>query len=325
MRKLLSITAIAFLITVSSVACSGSAQDLMPLAPSAAPSATISVEAGDAVDTWDTSGKDKDRPKGDDRDKGKGKDREDSTTSQTVEVEGAVGTVTGACPAKTFTVGQHSIVTNSQTTYDDGLCAELVPLARVEVRAVKQADGTLVATKVEFEDEDADDDANDVKVEGIVSGLSGTCPAISFTAGGKTVSTSATTVFHKTTCAAVQNLTRVHVRGTLQTNGSVLARRVELEDDDDDDEEEDDAEDGDGNPHHGVGPHHGTVSSFRGTCPVVTFNLKGLRISTTKDTTYVGTATCEMLRPNVQVVVTGTLGTEPRTFTATTIAITRTH
>lgn len=323
MRKLLSITAIAFLITVSSVACSGSAQDLMPLAPSAAPSATISVEAGDAVDTWDTSGKDKDRPKGDDRDKGKGKgkDREDSTTSQTVEVEGAVGTVTGACPAKTFTVGQHSIVTNSQTTYDDGLCAELVPLARVEVRAVKQADGTLVATKVEFEDADDDEDANDVKVEGIVSGLSGTCPAISFTAGGKTVSTSATTVFHKTTCAAVQNLTRVHVRGTLQTNGSVLARRVELEDDDDDDEDE---EDDDGNRHHGAGPHHGTVSSFRGTCPVVTFNLKGLRISTTSATTYVGGA-CETLRPNVQVLVTGTLGTEPRTFTATTIAITRTH
>lgn len=95
--------------------------------------------------------------------------------------------------------------------------------------------------------------------------------------------------------------------------------------DKDGDEAEDDDEAGDGrNPHRGAGPHSGIVSSFRGTCPAVTFNLKGTRISTTAATTYVG-GTCEILRPNVHVVVTGAAGTESRTFVAATVTIVRTH
>lgn len=94
--------------------------------------------------------------------------------------------------------------------------------------------------------------------------------------------------------------------------------------DDVDDTESDEADDHSGrNPHDGPGPFEGTVSSFRGLCPAVTFNLKGMRIVATSATTYIG-GTCETLRPNVKVVVTGTHGTERRVFNATAITITRT-
>jgi hypothetical protein len=66
------------------------------------------------------------------------------------------------------------------------------------------------------------------------------------------------------------------------------------------------------------------VSSFRGVCPAVTFNLKGTTVITDAATTYEG-GTCATLRPDVQVVVTGTAGVERRTFNAATITITQTH
>ena len=258
-RRLPPLAAAAVLTAISAIGCSGSPLASAPLSPSVLPAMTLAAETGDgdAGVMFGALGK------GSDKDKGKGKDKDGTATGGTttttapavVEATGAVVTVTGTCPAKTFTLGLHTITTNAATVYADGLCADLIALADVEVRATRQADGSLVATNVSF---DADDDD-------------------------------------------------------------------EAEDGDEDDADEDgEAEDGSGNPHHGAGPHSGTVSSFRGACPAVTFNLKGLRVSTTEATTYEG-GTCEMLRPNVQVTVTGTAGTTSRTFVAETVTILRTH
>jgi hypothetical protein len=125
----------------------------------------------------------------------------------------------------------------------------------------------------------------------------------------------------------VLNGVNVRVRGTLQTNGTVLATSVEIttgDGDDTEDDTEDNDDDSDGNPHHGEGSHDGTVSSFRGACPTVTFNLKGLTIVADGATTYFG-GTCATLRPSVKVVVTGALSAARHTFNAATITITRTH
>ncbi len=260
-RRLPPIAAAAVLTALSAIGCSGSPLASAPFAPSAIPAMALSAETGDteAAATFDALDKGKDKGKGGDRD-GTTTGGTPTATQTVVEAEGAVVTVTGTCPAKTFTIGLHSITTNAATVYDDGLCAELVALAKIEVRATRQADGTLLATRVEFDATDADDDDDDDADE----------------------------------------------------------------DGDEDDAEDDDAEDGRGNPHHGAGPHSGTVSSFRGACPAVNFNLKGLRVSTTAATTYAG-GTCETLRPNVHVTVTGTAGTTSRTFVAATVTILRTH
>lgn len=251
--------------TLLLVACSGGPQAAAPFAPSVLPSSTLSLEADGGIDAWGTLGKgnDKgrdDRGRGNDDENDADDDADDDADSDgdapnalaTVKIEGVVSTVTGTCPAVTFVVGAHSVVTDAATTFDHGLCAQLVPQAAVEVRAVRQTDGTLLAKKVEFDDPDVDDD------------------------------------------------------------------------EDSDDGEDTDAENGEGNPHHGAGPHDGTVSRFRGVCPTVTFNLKGLTIVADATATYTG-GTCATLRPNVQVVVTGALLPERRTFKAATITITRTH
>ena len=247
--------------TLLLAACSGGPQAALPLAPSASPFSMLPLEAADGSDAWDTLGKGKDKGHhtDDDEDTGKGKDDEDAADDDaphartTVKIEGVVSTVTGVCPAVTFVVGQHSVVTDASTKFDEGVCAQLVTQAAVEVRAVRRADGTLLAKAVEFEDADVDDDDTD----------------------------------------------------------------------DVDDDDSDDAGSG-RNPHHGAGPLDGTVSSFRGICPTVTFNLRGMRIVADAATTYVG-GTCATLRPNVQVVVTGTPAPGRRMFTAEAITITRTH
>jgi hypothetical protein len=147
------------------------------------------------------------------------------------EVEGIVSglTATTGCPVLTFKVGTTTVTTSAATDFDDVLCSQLANGAIVEVKGTRQADGSIVATKVELEDE-GDDDEEDAKVEGLVSGLpSGTCPALTFTVGTKQVTTSASTTFKNVTCATLVNGMSVEVKGALQMNGSIAAAKVELD------------------------------------------------------------------------------------------------
>ena len=175
--------------------------------------------------------------------------------------------------------------------------------------------------------DEADDDANEAEVEGAVVTVSGTCPALTMTIGGKTIVTSASTVFRGGICTAIAAQSRVDVRGALQPSGAILADRVSIKgaDDEDADEAEDDEDDKvHGDPAVHRSPLEGTVSSVQGTCPALTFNLKGISVTTAAATVYAPTgSSCAMLRPNVKVVVTGTV--VERSLSAATITITRLH
>jgi hypothetical protein len=63
---------------------------------------------------------------------------------------------------------------------------------------------------------------------GTVSGLSGTCPALTFTAGGYDVVTDGNTVFTRGPCKRVSNGMEVDLAGERQPGGTVYARRIEL-------------------------------------------------------------------------------------------------
>ena len=80
------------------------------------------------------------------------------------------------------------------------------------------------------DDDDDDEDRDDNELKGLVSALAGTCPAITFTVNAITVKTTSATTFDDGTCAQVQNNVRVEVKGVRQTDGSLQATRVELED-----------------------------------------------------------------------------------------------
>jgi hypothetical protein len=79
-------------------------------------------------------------------------------------------------------------------------------------------------------DDDEDDDDDDNEVSGAVSGLTGTCPAITFTVRATTIRTNSATRFDDGSCVQIANGTRVEAKGARQPDGSILATKVELDD-----------------------------------------------------------------------------------------------
>jgi hypothetical protein len=65
---------------------------------------------------------------------------------------------------------------------------------------------------------------------GTIAGVSGTCPALSFTLDGKAVKTDAKTMFDQSACADVKNGAKAGAVGTTQTDGSLLALHVRVGD-----------------------------------------------------------------------------------------------
>jgi hypothetical protein len=118
--------------------------------------------------------------------------------------------------------------------------ASIVVGDHVQARGT-MSEGALEASEIKVEhtgkgddDEDGDDDS---EVEGIISGLTSTagCPVLSFMVGTTPVTTTATTEFDDVLCSALANGAVVEIDGTPQTDGSIIATKVELEDDTDDD------------------------------------------------------------------------------------------
>src|SRR5262249_37558378 len=142
---------------------------------------------------------------------------EDQVNNQ-VELEGTISA--GSCGS--FTLNGVTVTTNSATVFEHGACADIRPGRRVEVKGTRQANGTVLASRIEFEDQVN----NQVELEGTIS--AGSCG--SFTLNGVTVTTNSATVFEDGACADIRPGRRVEVKGTRQANGTVLASRVEFED-----------------------------------------------------------------------------------------------
>lgn len=162
----------------------------------------------------------------------------------TVEVEGLVS----ATSASTLTVNGKMITVNAATVIGHGdqtiAFASIKTGDRVHVKGAPTTAGGLaaiLATKIEVQNVAAppvvnpptgsgdDGDKNEAEVSGAVAGKSGACPAIHFTIGTTSVTTSAATEFKGVTCAALANGTKVEVKGTKQSSGGVLASRVQAD------------------------------------------------------------------------------------------------
>lgn len=101
-----------------------------------------------------------------------------------------------------------------------------------EIRIDVRLNSSGTAARVESENRrrrDADRDRDEAdEVEGLVTALSGTCPALSFTIGTRMVRTGSSTVFDDR-CSDVRNGVRVEVKGTRMGDGTFTASRVEIE------------------------------------------------------------------------------------------------
>lgn len=72
------------------------------------------------------------------------------------------------------------------------------------------------------------DEGEEVKVRGVVSGVSGVCPNLRFTVRGVTVATSGSTEFRNGQCSEIRDGREVEAEGRRQGDGVIAAQRVEL-------------------------------------------------------------------------------------------------
>ncbi len=70
------------------------------------------------------------------------------TPSSDVETDGAASGVKGSCPSLTFTVNGYSVITNGATLFDGFACADVREGRAVLVNGTKQADGSVLATRI---------------------------------------------------------------------------------------------------------------------------------------------------------------------------------
>jgi hypothetical protein len=97
--------------------------------------------------------------------------------------------------------------------------------------------------------------------------VTGSCPTLRLMVAGQSVSTDLTTEFKHTTCSDVASGQMLRVRGSMQSNGSVLAERiVNRHREDDDNDEDGDVEVRDGKV-------EGVIASVTGTCPALTITV----------------------------------------------------
>jgi hypothetical protein len=178
-------------------------------------------------------------------------------------LEGPVAALTGACPAIRFTVYGTPVATDVFTRFDDGVCGTVQNGTWVEVKGIRQPDGSLLAQEI-----DLDDAAPEITVEGPVGGLAGACPSIRFTVYGTPVGTDVFTRFDDGVCGTVQHGTWVEVKGRTQPDGSLLASKVDID---------------------APSPEvklKGRPMSVTGVCPAITFTVNATPVATTGSTRF---------------------------------------
>jgi hypothetical protein len=148
--------------------------------------------------------------------------------------------------AKSFQIPGLTVKTTATTIIRHG--SKTVQFSDLKVGDHVEARGTmdgstLTATELKVESEgedddhgnDADDDRGDAgqaEVSGVVSGSTGTCPAVTFTVGASAkVTVTKDTVYEDTSCAAAtKNGAKVEIKGTKASDGTITATRVEIDD-----------------------------------------------------------------------------------------------
>ncbi len=144
-----------------------------------------------------------------------------------VEFSGQLTALAGTCPTLRLTISGNAIVTSGSTAFDNLPCPQVRVGQTVEIKAARQADGSVSASRVHTENAPDNDPARDDEVSGTLSQLAGRCPSITFAAGGRRIATNGATEFKDGSCAALANGNSIEARGTTRADGSLLASRVE--------------------------------------------------------------------------------------------------
>lgn len=228
------------------------------------------------------------------------------------QIEGRVESLPPTQAADTFVVAGRAVTTTATTVFTMGSAtktfADLAIGQRVHVKGTTEA-GVFTARLVDIQNVQTDLPVN---VNGVVSDLTGSELAFQFMVNGRMATGDNETVFFgnggMTDFTDLADGVRVEVKGQLR-DAAIYAVRIHINGADDDG---DDADDGD-DPGESSGPFEGAgpVASLGGSCPAVSFLLKGVRIDTGAATVFAGVA-CAALRNGDKVEVEGTWQTNGR-------------
>lgn len=225
---------------------------------------------------------------------------QNSNTTLPVNVNGTIDSLAGNASAFQFKIGSRLVKGDAQTVFfGDGdqpdSFATLKEGSRVEVKG-EQRDGFVYATRIHINGSDDDDDGgqdSSASIHGTLTAIAGGFPNFVLTVGTTTVRTSSATEVKRR--GDVQTLNELeagmslHVIGVRQSDGSIDARRIEINDD----------------AAGGEFEIEGAAGGVNGTCPAVTFSVNGFTIKTSAATTFDGGA-CAALKSGDKVTVQGT-------------------
>lgn len=208
------------------------------------------------------------------------------------EVEGAVTSLVSgtSCPTLSFMIGATKVSVTMATIFEEGTCASIVLGARVEVEGTRQADNSILASKIEVEENEGEEREG----EGVITSLkAGTaCPTLTFFIGSIQVNVTTATMFEHGTCADLTVGRRVHVKGNT-VGGVVTATRIEIQNE---------------SPGHPEIEGDARISSLvAGTsCPTLQFKVEQWTVTLQASTEFVN-GTCANIAVGKKVGVKGTV------------------
>jgi hypothetical protein len=227
---------------------------------------------------------------------------QNTITSIPVTINGIIESLSGTADLFEMTVNDRLVKGDALTVFfgnggrDD--FSSLKAGLRVEIKG-QQRDGYVYAERLHInhpdpgDDDDDDEQQQSASIHGTLTAMAGTSPTLTLTVGGTTVRTNAGTVVQRRgdvqTLEQLQLGQSLHVVGARQSDGSLNARRIQIEDD-------------------AVGGEmeiEGPAGGVKGTCPALSFGVNGFDVATNGSTSFEG-GTCAALKSGTKVKVNGT-------------------
>ena len=228
------------------------------------------------------------------------------------QLEGRIESVPPAMPGGSLKIAGRTVTTNTSTQIRHGSTPvdfdDLEVGYRVHVKGSSSGSSLLASTIIvqnthtnlpdedeEDEEEEEDDEEQDesASIHGKLMSIGGTSPSLQLAVGTTTVRTSSSTVVRRRGDVQTLEELRVgmdlHVVGDRQSDGSLDARMIQINDDETGAEAE----------------IQGAAGGVSGTCPNLTFGVNGYTVKTNGSTTFTG-GTCATMKSGLKVKVKGT-------------------
>ncbi|MCC2617290.1 DUF5666 domain-containing protein [Aestuariibacter halophilus] len=145
---------------------------------------------------------------------------DDDEVAAQVKLKGQVASVTSETE---FVLNGRSVFINDSTRFEDGSIDDLVADAYVEVKGLEDQDGSIVASKIEFERED---DNEEVEVKGVIETF---VSVTEFTVNGVSVTTNDSTAYKDGAVSDLAQGVSVEVEGYVSEAGVLLAEKIDFE------------------------------------------------------------------------------------------------